>query len=150
MIPKNHGHHLIGLLFFLSLLSLLLIFNQRLINLFFPDPFFLLSRQLQKPNITSSEKQKLISAYLEKTENTTQVLVGVSKNQINELNRQLKNKELSLEEKEKLILAKEQELKNRDWLLIILMIALGLMFLLLILNFYLDYRHLKNNSPPAS
>lgn len=146
----THGKHLIGLCFFFGLLSLLLVFNQRLINLFFPNQLLVLSRELKKPEVTVLEKQKLINTYLDQTENTTKLLVGVPKNEINELNRQLKNKELSLAEKEKLILAKEQELKKRDWLLVILALAVVSLFALLIINFYLDYQRLKNNSPPAS
>ena len=149
MPPLNHIKHIIGLMFFLIVLALLIFFNDRVINLFFPNQLMVLSRQLQNQNISPNEKEQLINLYVEETENNTKLLVGVPKNRINELNQQLRNKELSLLEKEKLIFAKEQELKTRYSGIVVMGVIIFILFALLILNFYLDYRH-HQNSPPSS
>jgi hypothetical protein len=74
------------------------------------------------------------------------VSVSVEPNPFSQLAQQLKEKEIQLQEKEKILAQRETELRDRDFLgggKIILGLISGLLiilFILILLNFYLDYK----------
>lgn len=143
----NHRKHIAGFLILVSFIITFILLNQQIVNLFFPNPLLVLSQKLQNPTITSEEKVVLINSFTEKADTDTQLSVSVSNNKINELTKQLKNKELSLKEKERLINDKELGLARANKPVMALGGGLFVLFVLVILNFYLDYRHFKKNSP---
>lgn len=80
------------------------------------------------------------------------VSVSVSENPFNTLAQQLERKEIELQEKEKTLEQKEAQLQNKDFSQqgkIILSIIAGLiivLFILILLNFYFDYKRRKYKS----
>ncbi len=68
-----------------------------------------------------------------------EVHTSIPPNQISELNRQLQNKEAELIQKEAALENKPNPLQSH------FLAAGGIIFILLALNFYLDYRHRKNS-----
>jgi hypothetical protein len=67
--------------------------------------------------------------------------VSVPENPFNKLAVQLKEKEADLAQKEQDLNAREQALNNHNNpLMIVLVIGIGVLFVLILLNYYLDYR----------
>ena len=138
-------HKKIFLLIFLLILSvgillfyyLFLLGNER-------DPVAILSEQLKKETGTLVEKEQLISDFINNVESGVNATAGVASNTYNLLALQLKNKELNLNDKERLIREQETGLNksNRGFFIIILMFVVVL-FVLIVLNFYFDYRRYK-------
>ncbi len=83
---------------------------------------------------------------------TVGMSVGVAENPFNTLAKQLKEKELRLKEKEELLNAKEIELEEKKFsragevILAIILAIIIIQFILILLNFYLDYKNRKRNT----
>ena len=76
------------------------------------------------------------------------VSINVSENPFNKLALQLKEKESRLAAREQELAAREQEFNksnSQDMLVWLLIIGIGVLFVLILLNYFLDYRRKRKN-----
>ncbi len=108
------------------------------------DPVIILSEQLEEEECTLTDKEQLISDFINNVETGVNATAGVAPNTYNQLALQLKNKELSLNDKERLIQEQKTELRrNSRGFFTVILTFISLLFVLVILNFYFDYRRYK-------
>lgn len=142
-MPPIHKK-ILSLIFLLIISAGMLLFYYLFIERNEPNPVTILSEQLKEETYTLTDKEQLISDFINDVETGVNATAGVSPNVYNQLALQLKNKELNLNDKERLIQAQEAELNknNRGFFAIILMF-IAILFVLITLNFYFDYRRYR-------